>query len=126
MSASDWIDFADDMVTCFGEEFGEGANNPPVYHVKETITGGSSPIDPPTVTTEDIPINAVFTTISKSIIDGTLIKQGDAGLVVAKYSTEIKQNELIKRDGKTWFVVTKDPVNPYGTSIVQKLIVRLQ
>ena len=126
MSAKDWIDFADGLVTDFGVEFGKGKDNPQGYHVKETITGGTSPIDPGTVTTEDVPINMVFTTISKSLIDGSLIKQGDAGLTVTNYQTQIKQGEDIKRGNETWFMVTKDPVNPYGTSIVQKLIVRLR
>ena len=126
MAAKDWIDFADGLVTDFGVEFGEGSNNPTVYHVKKTETGGTSPIDPSVVTTEEFPINAVFTTIGKSVIDGTLIKQGDAGLTVANYPTQILQGEDIKRGDETWFVVTKDPVNPYGTSIVQKLIVRLR
>lgn len=126
MSAKDWIDFADGLVTGFGVEFGEGENNPPVYHVKETTSGGTSPIDPPVVTKEEFEINAVFTTISRSLIDGTLVKQGDAGLTVANYPTQIEQGETVKRDGKEYVVITKDPVNPYGTSIVQKLIVRLR
>ena len=94
--------------------------------MKKTETGGTSPIDPPVVAVEEFQINAVFTTIGKSVIDGTLIKQGDAGLTVANYPTQILQGEDIKRGDETWFVVTKDPVNPYGTSIVQKLIVRLR
>ena len=126
MSANSWIDFADGLVTSFGKEFGNGENNPPVYHVVKTETGGNSPLNPAVITKEEFPINAVFTTISKSLIDGTLIKQGDAGLTVTKYQTEIKQNEDIKRGDDTYFVVSKDPVNPYGTSIVQKLIVRLR
>lgn len=126
MAAKDWIAFADGLVTSFGVEFGEGENNPQGYHVKKTTTGGNSPINPGTVTTEEIPINMVFTNISKSLIDGTLIKQGDAGLTVTNYPTKILQNEDIKRGNETYYVVTKDPVNPYGTSIVQKLIVRLR
>lgn len=126
MSAKDWIKFADDLVTDFGVEFGNGANNPTVYHVKETTSGGTSPIDPPIITKEEFPINAVFTTISRSLIDGTIIKQGDAGLTVANYATQIEQGETIKRDGKEWVMITKDPVEPYGESIVQKLIVRLR
>jgi hypothetical protein len=126
MAASDWIEFADELVTDFGVEFGEGSNNPTVYHVKKTETGGTSPVDPPTVTTEELPINAVFTTIGKSVIDGTLIKQGDAGLAIANYPTQILQGETIKRGAEEWVMITKDPVNPYGTSIVQKLIVRLR
>ncbi len=126
MAAKDWIDFADGLVTDFGVEFGEGSNNPTVYHLKETTTGGTSPIDPPTVTIEEFPINAVFTTIGKSVIDGTLIKQGDAGLTIANYQTQIQQGETIKRGTEEWVMITKDPVNPYGTSIVQKLIVRLR
>lgn len=126
MAAKDWIDFADGLVTDFGVEFGEGSNNPTVYHLKETTTGGTSPIDPPTVTIEEFPINAVFTTIGKSVIDGTLIKQGDAGLTIANYPTQIQQGETIKRGTEEWVMITKDPANPYGTSIVQKLIVRLR
>ncbi|AUR90478.1 head-closure protein [Vibrio phage 1.144.O._10N.286.45.B3] len=126
MAAKDWIDFADGLVTDFGVEFGEGSNNPQGYHVKKTTTGGTSPIDPGVVTTVDIPINMVFTTISKSLIDGALIMQGDAGLTVTNYPTEILQNEDIKRGSETYYVVAKDPANPYGTSIVQKLIVRLR
>jgi hypothetical protein len=126
MAAKDWIDFADGLVNDFGVEFGEGSNNPTVYHVKKTETGGTSPISPSTVTIEEFPINAVFTTIGKSVIDGTLIKQGDAGLTIANYPTQILQGEDIKRGDETWFIITKDPVNPYGTSIVQKLIVRLR
>ena len=126
MAAKDWIDFANGLVTDFGVEFGEGSNNPTVYHVKKTKTGGNSPLNPPTVTTEEFPINAVFTNIGKSVIDGTLIKQGDAGLTIANYPTQILQGEDIKRGNETWFMITKDPVNPYGTSIVQKLIVRLR
>ena len=41
MSAKDWIKFADDLVTDFGVEFGNGANIPTVYHVKETTSGGT-------------------------------------------------------------------------------------
>ena len=126
MAAKDWIDFADGLVTDFGVEFGEGSNNPTVYHIKKTETGGTSPIDPSVVTIEEFPINAVFTTIGKSVIDGTLIKQGDAGLTVANYPTQILQGEDIKLGDETWFMITKDPANPYGTSIVQKLIVRLR
>lgn len=126
MSAEDWIKFANDLVTGFGVEFGEGENNPQVYHVKETSSGGTSPIDPPIITKEEFPINAVFTTIGKSVIDGTLIKQGDAGLTIANYPTQILQGETIKRGESEWVMITKDPVNPYGTSIVQKLIVRLR
>ena len=126
MSANSWIDFADGLVTSFGKEFGNGENNPPVYHVVKTETGGNSPLNPPVISQTDVPVNAVFTSISRSMVDGTLIKQGDAGITVAKYSTEIEQGDTLKRDGKEYVVITKDPANPYGTSIVQKLIVRLR
>ena len=125
MAANEWIDFADGLVSGFGEVFGNGENNPPVYHVVKTVTGGGSPLNPSVITETETQINAVFTSISKSLIDGSLIKQGDAGVTVAKYSTQIQQGDTVKRDGKEYAVITQDPANPYGTSIVQKLIVRL-
>ncbi len=123
MAANDWTEFADGLITDFGKEFGNGANNPPTYHVKETVTGGASPINPPTVTTELIEMNAVFTTVNKAMIDGTLIKNGDVA-VTATYSGEIKASDTIRRDGKDYFIVTVDPVKPYGQSIVKKMIAR--
>ena len=123
MSASDWTKFADGLITDFGVEFGNGTNNPPAYHVKETVGGGTSPIDPPTVTTELVEMNAVFTTVNKSMIDGTLIKNGDVA-VTATYNGEIKASDIIRRDSKDYIVITVDPVKPYGQSIVKKLIAR--
>ena len=123
MSASDWTKFADGLITDFGKEFGNGANNPPAYHVKETVSGGTSPIDPPTVTTELIEMNAVFTSVNKSLIDGTLIKNGDVA-VTATYDGEIKASDVIRRDSKDYIVITVDPVKPYGQSIVKKLVAR--
>jgi len=126
MSAKDWKDFADNLVTDFGVEFGNGSANPQGYHVIETKAGGTSPIDPPIVVTEDFPINLVMTNISRSLIDGTLIKQGDSGMVVTKYETQIQQGDTIKYNGNEYVMITKDPAAPYGDSIVQKLIVRVR
>ena len=123
MSATDWTKFADGLITDFGEEFGNGANNPPTYHVKETVSGGTSPIDPPTITTELMEMNAVFTTVSKSMIDGTLIKNGDVA-VTSTYDGVINASDVIRRDNKDYIVITIDPVKPYGQSIVKKMIAR--
>ena len=125
MAAKDWTEFADGLITDFGVEFGEGANNPQTYHIVETLSGGTSPVDPPTVSIETKPMNAVFTSVSKSLIDGTLIKQGDMS-VVATYDGVIAQGDTIKRDASDYVVMTVDPVEPYGKSIVKKLIVRLK
>ncbi len=151
MSAKDWQDFADGLITDFGVEFGNGSANPKTYIIIEQEFGGTSPIDPPTVSTVKIEINAVFTNISRSLIDGTLIKQGDVNVVATHddtvnqqlfdvngdalldvngnflFTTQpvmIEQNMVIERDGIQYFVVTLDPVSPYGTSIVKKFIAR--
>lgn len=151
MSAKDWIKFADDLITDFGVDFGEGENNPKTYILIQEEIGGTSPIDPPTVSTVKIEINAVFTSVSQSLIDGTLIKQGDIGvtsthddtvysqlfdvngsalfdvngeLLFSKQPVKIEQNMVIERDGIEYFIVTIDPVSPYGTSIVKKFIAR--
>lgn len=125
MSAKDWTAFADGLITDFGVEFGNGENNPVTYHVKATVSGGNSPIDQPVVTTEDVPMNAVFTSVLNTLIDGIIVKKGDMS-VVATYDGDINPGDTIKRDGKEYIVIPSDPVEPYGQSIVKKLIVRLK
>ena len=151
MAAKDWIDFADGLITDFGVEFGNGSLNPKTYILINEEFGGNSPLDPPRVSTVKAEINAVFTSVSRSLIDGTLIKQGDVSVTATHddtvpsqlfdvngdalldvegnflYSAQpvtIEQNMIIERDGIKYFIVTLDPVSPYGTSIVKKFIAR--
>lgn len=125
MSAKDWQDLIKELLADFADEFGS-ENNPPVYLLKTVTTGGTSPVDPPVVSTEEILLpNAVFNSISQALIDGTLIKQGDMSLV-ADFETEVVQGDVIKRGDQKFIVITTDPVSPFGISLARKCIVRLK
>ncbi len=124
MSASEWNDFADELITDFAEEFGNGKDSPQTYFLLETETAAPNPFDPPTVTTEQIPINAVFTSVSSSMIDGTLIKAGDV-MITTSYTGTIEQGDKVSRDGVVYTVNVVNPASPYGEQIVNKLVARV-
>ena len=101
-------------------------SDPLTYLEKKTVTGGSSPLDPETITVEDVLLlNAVLDDVSRDMIDGTLIKQGDSSLTCDN-DVEIKQGDIIKRGSSKYFVVTVVETNPTGSVLLYEPVVRLQ
>ena len=89
------------------------ANSDKVYVVKKTITGGDgTPLNPGASTESDIELaGAVFASYSKSLIDGSEIKQGDKKLV-SNSDVEINQVDVIKQGLKKYYVVSVEPKAP--------------
>jgi len=102
------------------------SDSPLVYVVKSTSTGGSSPLDPPVITTEDVLLkNAVFDDVSNDLIDGTLIRLGDS-IVTSDSDVEVVQGDVIKRGSELWDVVTVIKTDPFGFALVYEPVVRLK
>jgi hypothetical protein len=100
--------------------------SPKVYLEQEVVSGGNSPLNPPTVTTTDVElVNAVFKSINQDLIDNTNILSTDVMLVTDGYVT-IDRNEKITSDSKTYVVVANDLKSPFGISLANVLILRLQ
>jgi hypothetical protein len=100
--------------------------SPKVYLEQEVIAGGNSPLNPPTVTVTNVElVNAVFKSINQDLIDNTNILSTDVMLVTDGYVT-IDRNEKITSDSKTYVVVANDLKAPFGISLANILILRLQ
>ncbi len=100
--------------------------SPEVYLEQEVVSGGNSPLDPPTVVITQVElINAVFKSINQDLIDNTNILSTDVMLVTDGYVT-IDRNEKITSDGKTYVVVANDLKSPFGISLANILILRGQ
>ena len=104
---------------------GETAS-PKVYLEQEVVSGGNSPLNPPTVVITQVElVNAVFKSINQDLIDNTNILSTDVMLVTDGYVT-INRNEKITSNGKTYAVVANDLKSPFGISLANILILRGQ
>jgi hypothetical protein len=100
--------------------------SPVVYLVSTTKSGGSSPLDPPVISTVNIElVNAVFNAVDKSMIDGSLVRAGDFTLVCDSDS-EIKTGDTITQGSKTFEVITVKESNPFGVRLASFPVVRLK
>ena len=100
--------------------------SPKVYLEQKVVTGGNSPLNPPTVVITQVElINAVFKSINQDLIDNTNILSTDVMLVTDGY-VAIDRNEKITSDGKTYVVVANDLKSPFGISLANILILRGQ
>jgi len=103
-----------------------GDSSSPIVYLLRTTDAGGSPINQQPVITETIElVDAVFKSVSNSLIDGTLIKQGDMTLV-CNGDVAIKQTDIIKQGNSQFTVITLTDKSPFGISLAQLPIVRLK
>ena len=100
--------------------------SPKVYLEQEVVSGGNSPLNPPTVIITQVElVNAVFKSINQDLIDNTNILSTDVMLVTDGY-VAVDRNEKITSNGKTYVVVANDLKSPFGISLANILILRGQ
>ena len=100
--------------------------SPKVYLEQEVVSGGNSPLNPPTVVITQVElVNAVFKSINQDLIDNTNILSTDVMLVTDGY-VAVDRNEKITSNGKTYVVVANDLKSPFGISLANILILRGQ
>tara|TARA_R110002020_G_scaffold158175_1_gene341244 strand:- start:208 stop:621 length:414 start_codon:yes stop_codon:yes gene_type:complete len=104
-----------------------GSDSDPVtYLERRTTTGGNSPLNPPTISIENVElVNAILDDVSRSMIDGNLIKQGDSSLTCDN-EVEIKQGDTITRGSNSYVVITVIETNPTGSTLLYEPILRLR
>jgi len=71
--------------------------------------------------TETFSASVVWLAFNKNEIDGSLIKESDARLLV---SGELKVGDEVDRDGTTWRVVSTNPLYPAETLVYTEAQVR--
>ncbi len=92
--------------------------------LKETKSGGGTPLDPPVITTEQILlVDVVFKSISQDLINGTSILQGDR-VMVANGDVVLTQNDVIQQGSSKMTIQDIDVKNPAGVLLAQICIVR--
>ena len=96
-----------------------------VYLLLVTRTAGT-PMTPGVETTVNVLLkDAIFKSYSKSLIDGTLIVEGDR-MLVCNGEVEIKQNQIIQVGADRWLVKSVDEKTPAGVPLAYIAQVRKQ
>lgn len=108
-----------EVVLSMLKEFGK-----PVTVVRETdgvfdpVTGSNTP-----GTTEHLKFNGVLKSYKQSLIDGSLIMQGDK-LLVLDASHEPKKGDKVQSVDGNWQIEFVDSMNPAGVPLAYKVQVR--
>ena len=101
------------------------ASSPKVYLVSETVTGGDTPLDEPTIVTNDILLkDAIFKSYDQSLVGGN-INQGDRQLV-SNNDVPITTGDTIKAGDDIYAVISIDESGPAGDVLRYISQVRLQ
>lgn len=96
-----------------------------VYLLVTNRTEGT-PMAPGTETTVNILLkDAIFKSYRKSLIDGTLIMEGDR-MLVCNGDVEIQQNQIIQVGADRWLVKSVDDKTPAGVPLAYIAQVRKQ
>ncbi|MEX0469914.1 hypothetical protein V6X73_09265 [Spiribacter sp. 390] len=81
---------------------------------RETNTGFDPSTGTTTNTTETFTAAVVWLSFNKDEIDGSLIQEGDARLLI---SGEVKVGDEVDREGSTWRIVNTNPLYPADTLV---------
>jgi hypothetical protein len=101
------------------------ANSPLIYKVERTGSAGT-PSSPGSLSTVDIVlVDSIFKSYDLSNIDQTFIKTGDRQLVT-NGDVLIKENDIIKTEGRLFIVVSVDVKNPAGVPLAYIANIRPQ
>ena len=101
------------------------ASSPNVYLVSETVTGGDTPLDEPTIVATDILLkDAIFKSYDQSLVGGN-INQGDRQLV-SNNDVPIATGDTIKAGDDIYAVHDVETKSPAGDALVYISQLRLQ
>jgi hypothetical protein len=81
---------------------------------REVSTGFDPSTGTTTNTTETFTASVVWLAFNKDEVDGSLIQEGDARLLV---SGEVKVGDEVEREGSTWRIVNTNPLYPADTLV---------
>ena len=96
-----------------------------VYLVKETNTGGNTPIDPPVTTKTDVLlVNAIFKNYDQSLVGGNIVA-GDRQLVCDN-SVIIAEGDTIKQGSTNYIVIDLGQSAPTSDVLSYSPQVRVQ
>lgn len=91
-----------------------GANASTLVYLVQRSGSAGTPSSPSTQSTNDVLLkDAIFKSYDLSNIDQTFIKTGDRQLVT-NGDILIKENDIIKHEGRLFIVVSVDVKNPAG------------
>lgn len=101
------------------------ASSPKVYLVSETVIGGDTPLDDPTIVSNDILLkDAIFKSYDQNLVGGN-INQGDRQLV-SNNDVPISTGDTIKAGDDIYAVHDVETKSPAGDALVYISQVRLQ